>query len=87
MPDPQAWELDVGLRTLTSVGEPLKYSYFPVCELPTWWVWGCLYHIISSPTISMWPSLCLLVWDIFFGSFQSIWLIAVQQMVVVLLFL
>ena len=23
MPDPQAWETDVGLRTLTPVGEPL----------------------------------------------------------------
>ena len=25
--------------------------YFPVCGPPTWWVWGCLYHI-SSPLLS-----------------------------------
>ena len=49
-----------GLRTLTPVGEPLQYSSFPVCGLPTWWLWGCLYHTISPPLLSMWPSLCLL---------------------------
>ena len=31
MLDPQAWELDMGLRTLTSVGESLWTSYFPAC--------------------------------------------------------
>ena len=55
MPDPQAWEPDVGLRTLTSVGEPLKYSYFPVWGPPTQQVWGCLYCIITPPTVLMWP--------------------------------
>ena len=59
-PNPQVWDLHMGLRNLTLVGEPLQYIYFPVCGLPTWWVWGCLYHIISPPTILMWPPLCLL---------------------------
>ena len=36
MPDPQAWEPDVGRRTLTPVGESLWLRYFPVCGLPTW---------------------------------------------------
>ena len=34
MPDPQGEEPD-GLRTLTPVGEPLQYNYFPVCGSPT----------------------------------------------------
>ena len=38
MPDPQVEEPDLGLRTLTPVGEPLQYNYFPVCQLPTQWV-------------------------------------------------
>ena len=60
MPDWQVWGPDKGLRTLTPVGESLWYSYFSICGLPTWWVWGCLYHIITPPTILMWPPLCLL---------------------------
>ena len=39
VPDPQAWGPDVGLRTLTPIGESLWYSYFPVCGFPTQWVW------------------------------------------------
>ena len=31
MPDPQAGEPDVGLRTLTFMEEPLQYNYFSVC--------------------------------------------------------
>ena len=27
MPDPKAWEPDVGLGTLTPVGEPLQYKF------------------------------------------------------------
>ena len=34
---PSSWEAGVGLRTLTPVGEPLWYSYFPVCGSPTQW--------------------------------------------------
>ena len=55
MPDPQAGEPDVGL-TLTSVGEPLWYSYFPLCGLPVWWVWDLIilwkrpsYHLLVAP--------------------------------------
>ena len=44
VPDPQAWAPDKGLRTLTPVGEPLRYSAFLVCGLPTRLTWGCLYH-------------------------------------------
>ena len=36
MPVFQAGVLDVGLRALTPVGEPLKYNYFPICVSPTW---------------------------------------------------
>ena len=32
----QAGEPDVGFVTLTPIGEPLWYSYFPVCGLLTW---------------------------------------------------
>ena len=32
---PQGGELDVGLRTLTPMREPLGCNYFPACELPT----------------------------------------------------
>ena len=35
-------------------------SYFPVCGPLTWQVWGCLYCIITHPTILMQPPLCLL---------------------------
>ena len=31
VPDPHMWEFDVGLRTLTPVGESLGTSYLPVC--------------------------------------------------------
>ena len=34
IPDLQAGEPDMGLRTFTPVGEPQEYNYFPVCELP-----------------------------------------------------
>ena len=80
MPDPEAWEPDMGLRILTPGDEPLSSLW-----LPTGWVWGCLQHVIDPCTTSLWPLLCLLVWDIFFGSFQSI-LVVVQQLVVILLF-
>ena len=40
--DPQAREPDMGLRTITPVGEPLRYNYFPVCGLPTRWVWDLI---------------------------------------------
>ena len=35
VPDLWAGEPDVGLRTLTPVGEQLQYIYFPVCQSPT----------------------------------------------------
>ena len=39
LPDTLAVKPDMGLRILTPVGELLWYDYFPVCGLPTWWVW------------------------------------------------
>ena len=60
MPDIQAWEPDVGLGTLTPMGQPLQYSYFPVSGISTQLIWSCLYHVITPPTIMMWPPLCLL---------------------------
>ena len=35
-PDSQAGESDLSLRTLTPVGESLKYNYFAGCGQPTW---------------------------------------------------
>ena len=35
VPDPQAGEPDMELRTLIPVGEPLQSNYSPVCGLPT----------------------------------------------------
>ena len=59
-PGSQVWGPDVGLRTLTSLGDPLRCSYFPARGLSTWWVWGCLYCIIAPPIVSEWPPLRLL---------------------------
>ena len=60
MPDPQAWEPNMGLRTLPPLGESLRYSYFTVGGLPAWRVWGCLYGLIVPLIVLMWPPLCLL---------------------------
>lgn len=62
----QAGEFDMGLGTLTPMGKLLRYSYIPVCGLPTRQVWDCLYHKITPPTI--------LIWLLFLSlsSFQSI---------------
>ena len=60
--------------------------YFPVSGLPAWWIWDCLYHESAPPIISMWL-ICLRVLDIFFGSFYSIFLVVVEQLVVILVFL
>lgn len=41
-PGSQAQDPDVGLWTLTFVGGPPWYNYFPFCELPTWQVWDLI---------------------------------------------
>ena len=71
MPDPQARQPDVGLRTLSPVGEPLQYNYFPVCGSPTQWVWDLSilqkhpwYHLVVASSLSLGI-------DIFFGRFES----------------
>ena len=65
VPDPRTWGFDVGLRTLTPVGlcEPVS---FQSGGLPTWEVWGCLYHKIIPPT--SWCGLLFL-----FRSRMSFW--------------
>ena len=45
LPEPQAGEPEVGLRTLTPVGEPLRYISFPVCGSPT----GMWFDFIAYP--------------------------------------
>ena len=47
LPDLQAGEPDVGLRTFTPVGELLQYNYFPVCGLPIWWLWDLILLLLS----------------------------------------
>ena len=42
VPDTHTWEFDVGLRTLTPVGEYLWNSYFPVCGASHLGVMGLL---------------------------------------------
>ena len=58
---PQVWEADMRLKTLTSMHEPLQYSYFPVLSLPHGGYEVCLYCIVAPPTVSIWPSPCLLL--------------------------
>ena len=49
VPDPRAWGLDVGLRTLAPAGESLWSSYFPACGLPIDIWCNCLYLPPTSP--------------------------------------
>ena len=51
VPDPHTWQFDVGLRTLTLVGESVNQLWgFQSVGLPTWEVWSCLYRVIAPPT-------------------------------------
>ena len=59
MPDPQAGDPDMGLRTLTLVGKPLQYNYFPVCGSPTQWVWDLIMSKSTPPAVFLWLLLCL----------------------------
>ena len=45
---PRAGEPDVGLRTLTPVGESLQYNYSPVYGLSIWEVWGLIKSWLPS---------------------------------------
>ena len=51
MPDPQAGESDMGLRTI--VGKAMLYN-FPVCGSPTQHVWDLKYIV----KVSLLPSHC-----------------------------
>ena len=42
VPELQAAEPDMGLRTLTPVEELLQYNYPLICGLPTWGVWDMI---------------------------------------------
>ena len=61
LPDPQAGEPDIGLRTFTTVVEPLWYNYFPVCGLPPsrYGIW--FYRDCAPSTVLLWLLLCLWV--------------------------
>ena len=65
VPDPHTWGFDVGLRTLTPVGESLWYSYFPVCESSHLGGMGLLISHNCPSYLLMCPPLCLLEKDIF----------------------
>ena len=82
VPDHQSGESDVKSRTLTPVGRPLQCSYFPACALPrtlSLILWKCpSYHLVAASL--------LWVLNIFFGTVQSIFLMVVQQIVVILVF-
>ena len=86
MPVFQAGVPDVGLRTLTPVEEPLQYNYLPICGSPTWWVWDLTRLAVYRPTPSCWLLLCLWMQNSFFRRFWSFLLMAVQQLVVILVF-
>ena len=51
---PGCGEPDMGLRTLTPVGEPLQYNYSSVCGLPSWGLWD----FIISRVHPSYPSHC-----------------------------
>ena len=55
----QDGEPNVGLRTLTPVGDLPWYNCSPVCESPTWCVWGLIlsqlcpsYHPVVASSLS-----------------------------------
>ena len=87
MSDTQVRGPDIGLISLTSLGEPLWYNYFLVCELPTWWVWDLTvwqkhpsYHLVVASSLS-------LDVEYLFSWLQSFLMMAIQQLVVILSFL
>lgn len=47
------WGPEIGLRTLTPVGDTLQYNYFPVFVLPTWG-----YGIFIWLVYPFYPSYC-----------------------------
>lgn len=49
----------LGLKTLTPVGEPLKYNYSLVCGSPTWGVWNLIILQVLPIHLVVVPSLCL----------------------------
>ena len=74
-------------------GSELSLLWVSLCNIVTFQSVGHLpsrygvAYIIAPPAISMWLPLCLLEWNIFFGSFQPILLKIVQQLVIILLLL
>ena len=68
---------------LSFLWESLCDSYFPVCESSMAGICLCLCHESTLHTVSLWLLLCL---GVFFGSFQSILLMVIQNLVVVLMF-
>ena len=77
----KAGKPNMGLRTLTPVGELLWYSYFPVCASPV--VYGNAY-IMKAPLRTSWCDFfvfgCIISFSVAFG----LLLMVVQQLVVIL---
>ena len=82
VPDPQAWGLDVGLRTLTPVGESLWNSYFPVLGAYQLGGMGLLISCNRPSYLLIWPPLLSSGVGYLFESFWSIWLKIAQHLVV-----
>ena len=61
MPVPQAWEHDVGLRTLTPMGEPLWCELLSSLCAAHLMVWGCLYFL--SPLLPFQCGLLFVFWS------------------------
>lgn len=83
VPDPKAGKPDMVFKMLTPIGEPLRYCYFPICESFAWQIQHSLYCENTPPTVLLWPLLCLWEQDNLFGSFQSIFLVVIQLLVVI----
>ena len=60
VPDPQVWELDIRLRTLSTISESLWYSYFPVCGASHPGGMGLLIWCNHLSYLLMWPPIFIL---------------------------
>ena len=83
---PRCWGPDVGLRTLTLVGESLWYCYFLVCGASHPEGVGLLILHNHTFYLLLWPPSLSSGVGYLFESLLSIWLKVVQHLVIILLF-
>lgn len=86
MPDPQAWEPDMGPRTFIPVGELLWYKLFSSLWVadPREGVWDLTILQVHAPTIALWFALYVSGCRIYFLVGSSLFLsMVVQQLVVI----